>query len=154
MGLAATLLPEFDHEMANTRKCLERVPEDKLDWKPHDKSMSLGEITTHMANLLSWTMLMIEQDRFACRRKFPRAQILAVTRSRASIRFAKHKRWIREGFTSLQQGVADADLIVICTPVNTLSKILKEVDRFAKPGALVMDIGSVKGKIVKAADRQ
>ena len=64
MGLAATLLPEFDQEMANTRKCLERVPEDKLDWKPHDKSMSFGEITTHMANLLSWTTLMIEQDSF------------------------------------------------------------------------------------------
>ena len=64
MGLAATLLPEFDQEMANTRKCFERVPEDKLDWKPHDKSMSFGEITTHMANLLSWTTLMIEQDSF------------------------------------------------------------------------------------------
>ena len=64
MGLAATLLPEFDQEMANTRKCLERVPEDKLDWKPHDKSMSFGEITTNMANLLSWTTLMIEQDSF------------------------------------------------------------------------------------------
>jgi len=42
MGLAETLLPEFGHEMANTRESLERVPEDKLDWKPHDKSMSRG----------------------------------------------------------------------------------------------------------------
>ncbi len=64
MGLAATLLPEFDHEMANTRKSLERVPEDKLDWKPHDKSMSFREIATHMANLPSWTILTIEQDSF------------------------------------------------------------------------------------------
>ena len=64
MGLAATLLPEFDHEMANTRKCIERVPEDKLDWKPHDKSMSFVEIATHMANLLSWTVLSIEQDSY------------------------------------------------------------------------------------------
>lgn len=64
MGLAATLLPEFDHEMANTRKCIERVPEDKLNWKPHEKSMSFVEIATHMANLLSWTVLSIEQDSF------------------------------------------------------------------------------------------
>jgi len=42
MGLAATLLPEFDHEMANTRKSLERVPEDKLDWKPHEKYVHFG----------------------------------------------------------------------------------------------------------------
>ncbi len=64
MGLAATLLPEFDQEMANTRKSLERVPEDKLDWKPHEKSMSFVEIATHMANLLSWTVLSIEQDSY------------------------------------------------------------------------------------------
>ncbi len=64
MGLAATLLPEYDHEMANARKCLERVPEDKFDWKPHEKSMSLGDLATHMANLPSWTLLSIEQDSF------------------------------------------------------------------------------------------
>ncbi len=64
MGLAATLLPEFDQEMANTRKCLERIPEDKLDWKAHDKSMSLRDIATHLPNLLSWTTLMMEQDSF------------------------------------------------------------------------------------------
>lgn len=64
MGLSSTLLPEFDYEMGNTRKSLERVPEDKLDWKPHVKSMSFREIATHMANLLSWTMLTIEQDSF------------------------------------------------------------------------------------------
>ena len=64
MGLAAALLPEFDHEMTNTRKSLERVPEGKLDWKPHDKSMSLGDITTHLANLPSWTMMTIGQDSF------------------------------------------------------------------------------------------
>ena len=64
MGLAATLLPEFDQETANTRKSLERIPEDKLDWKPHDKSMSFVDLATHLANLPSWTMLMMKQDSF------------------------------------------------------------------------------------------
>jgi uncharacterized damage-inducible protein DinB len=51
MKLSQTLLPEIDHEMATTRKLLERVPDDRLGWKPHDKSMSLGRLATHVAEL-------------------------------------------------------------------------------------------------------
>jgi uncharacterized damage-inducible protein DinB len=50
MTIAETLLPEFDQEMATTRKLLERVPDDKGPWKPHPKSFSLG----HLAQLISW----------------------------------------------------------------------------------------------------
>jgi uncharacterized damage-inducible protein DinB len=49
MPLVDALRPEFDHEMTVTRKLLERVPEDKFDWKPHPKSMSLGELALHVA---------------------------------------------------------------------------------------------------------
>ena len=49
MAIAEALLPEFDHEMAVTRRLLERVPEDKFEWKPHPKSMSLGELAMHVA---------------------------------------------------------------------------------------------------------
>src|SRR4051812_46638982 len=62
MKISETLLPEFDLEMANTRKTLERVPDDKLDWKPHEKSTSLRGLTTHLANLVSWTVYTIERD--------------------------------------------------------------------------------------------
>ncbi len=54
MALSDALLPEFDYEMANTRKTLERVPEDKFEWRPHEKSMTLGGLTTHLSNLPSW----------------------------------------------------------------------------------------------------
>jgi uncharacterized damage-inducible protein DinB len=50
MSLAQTLLPEFDQEMATTRRLLERVPGDKGQWKPHPKSFALG----HLAQLVSW----------------------------------------------------------------------------------------------------
>jgi uncharacterized damage-inducible protein DinB len=62
MSISASLLPEFDQEMANTRKALERVPDDKLDWKPHEKSMSMGGLATHLANLPIWTVFTINQD--------------------------------------------------------------------------------------------
>jgi len=54
MNIADTLLPEFDHEMANTRTVLERVPDDKLTWKPHPKSWDMGHLAQHLANLTSW----------------------------------------------------------------------------------------------------
>jgi uncharacterized damage-inducible protein DinB len=55
MPISQMILPEFDQEMANTRKTLERVPDNKLAWKPHEKSSSLGGLATHLANLPSWT---------------------------------------------------------------------------------------------------
>jgi uncharacterized damage-inducible protein DinB len=64
MALNQALLPEFDHEMANTRKTLERIPEDKFDWKPHPKSWAMGALASHIANLPSWAALTIDKDEF------------------------------------------------------------------------------------------
>ena len=50
MNFKDAMLPEFDQEMKTTRRMLERVPTDKGQWKPHDKSFSIG----HLAQLLSW----------------------------------------------------------------------------------------------------
>jgi uncharacterized damage-inducible protein DinB len=54
MAIKDGLLADYDHEMGTTRKLLERLPEDKLSWKPHTKSMSLGGLATHLANLPTW----------------------------------------------------------------------------------------------------
>src|SRR2546429_6076089 len=54
MALKDTLLAEFDHEMGTTRRLLDRVPDAQLDWKPHEKSMSLGGLATHLSNLPNW----------------------------------------------------------------------------------------------------
>ena len=64
MPLNEAILPEFDHEMANTRKTLERVPDDKPNWKPHQKSWAMMELTTHVANIPSWTALTLAEDSF------------------------------------------------------------------------------------------
>lgn len=52
--IAQTLLPEFDHESATTRKLLERLTDDKLAYKPHPKSMSCGELATHITMMPMW----------------------------------------------------------------------------------------------------
>lgn len=64
MPLNQALLPEFDHEMANTRKSLERVPDAKLDWTPHQKSMTMGKLATHLATITHWTEAIMNQDSF------------------------------------------------------------------------------------------
>ena len=62
MAISEALLPEFDHEMANTRKTLERVPVDKFGWKPHQKSFAMGALATHLATLPSWAAITIQRD--------------------------------------------------------------------------------------------
>src|SRR5271157_2933418 len=64
MRISDTLLPEFDMEMANTRKCLARIPADKLTFKPHPKSFDMGGLAVHIATMLDWGATTIESDNF------------------------------------------------------------------------------------------
>lgn len=64
MPIADALLPEFDHEMTVTRKLLERVPEGQFDWKPHQKSMSLGQLAQHVATIPRWGTVTLSQGGF------------------------------------------------------------------------------------------
>lgn len=62
MTISETLLPEFDQEAANTRALLECVPEDKFAWKPHERSMTMGQLASHVAELANWAVYTINQD--------------------------------------------------------------------------------------------
>jgi uncharacterized damage-inducible protein DinB len=62
MGFAETLLPEFDQEMASTRKAIERVPTDKGTWKPHPKSFALGHLTQLISGMPGWLTNMATQS--------------------------------------------------------------------------------------------
>ncbi len=62
MSINQGLLPEFDMEMSKTRKTLERVPEDKYGWKPHEKSMTMGRLTGHLAEMPGWAVETITKD--------------------------------------------------------------------------------------------
>ncbi len=64
MPINQALLGEFEHETANTRKALERVPEDRFDWAPHAKSMKLGRLAQHLAEIPGWAKDTIDRDFF------------------------------------------------------------------------------------------
>ena len=62
MPINQAFLSEFDYEMAGTRKTLERVPMDKLDWAPHQKSMKMGRLAMHLAEMPGWTKDTLTKD--------------------------------------------------------------------------------------------
>jgi uncharacterized damage-inducible protein DinB len=62
MALNEALLPEFDAEMASTRKTLERVPAEKFSWKPHEKSGTMGWLANHLADVPEWAVYTLQQE--------------------------------------------------------------------------------------------
>jgi uncharacterized damage-inducible protein DinB len=104
MPFSQTLLPEFDEEMKNTRKILECVPDGKFDYQPHAKSMTLGRLATHVAELPSWTTFTLDREVLEMTPEFKpsfastRAELLAmfdknVTDARAKIEAASDEDW-------------------------------------------------------------
>jgi len=61
MAMKDALLPEFDHEMAVARKVIDRVADDKFAWQPHEKSMSLGRLATHLAEIPQWAKTILSE---------------------------------------------------------------------------------------------
>ncbi|HEV2422223.1 MAG TPA: DinB family protein [Candidatus Acidoferrales bacterium] len=71
MAIRDGILPEFDQEMASTRKTLERVPEGKPEYKPHEKSMALDRLAGHVAELPGFAAAIIGQDSIDARPQDP-----------------------------------------------------------------------------------
>lgn len=112
MSIADIFLKEFDGEMETTRRVLERVPSDRLEWSPHPKSMTLKKLAGHVAELASWGVRIDESSFEVGTRKRPEFdsvnQLLAqfdeaVAASRGSIA-RKSDEDLRERFTVTRGG--------------------------------------------------
>ncbi|MBX3729618.1 MAG: DinB family protein [Candidatus Sumerlaeia bacterium] len=64
MSIAQGMVQELQHEARGTRAHFERLPDDRWDYKPHPKSMSLGELASHMVDALSWAGSIVQVDTF------------------------------------------------------------------------------------------
>ena len=91
MAIADALLPEYDHEIATTRTLLERVPAGKPAWKPHVKSMELGRLSMHIAELPTWVGHTLRQTELDVAPADP------------------SQRYVAKPFTTTQAMVADFD---------------------------------------------
>lgn len=105
MALVEALLPEFDHEVSLTRKLLERLPDDRLAWKPHARSMSLGGLATHLSNLLWWGEMTLAQSEFDTAGIGTRPE--ATSRSQILEMFDRNASKTR----ALLSGMSDAELM-------------------------------------------
>ena len=85
----------------------------------------------------------------ACRKEFPKARIVGISRSREALALAKKKKWVHEATADVLVGAQGADLVVLCTPVDTFLPYLKAIDKVCAKGALVMDVGSIKLAVLK-----
>ena len=108
MAIADLLLPEFDQEMATTRRVLERVPDDRLAWKPHPKSFSMGDLASHIVNSIKWTDMTMNQTEFDLASVAPE-QLNQVAKSRAEL-----LAWFDANAAAARQalGKSDADYFV------------------------------------------
>ena len=109
MPISQMLLPEFDQEMANTRKMLERVPDGKFDYQPHEKSMTLGRLATHVAEVPMWVKSTLELEKLEMTGKEP--QLNFGTRKEILEAFDKHAAEAR----ALISKATDEDLAKIWT---------------------------------------
>jgi uncharacterized damage-inducible protein DinB len=114
MAIAESMLPEFDHEMTTTRSLLERVPEPHGQWVPHSKSMPLGRLASHIAELVGWTNSTLSQTEldFGAPGAYNPAQF--TTTAKLLELFDANVKSARAAIA----GVSDADLMVPWTLRN------------------------------------
>lgn len=107
--ISQSLLPEFDMEMANTRKMLERVPESNLEFTPHPKSMNLSRLAGHVAEIPVWGVMTLGQDELDMRPNGVAAYEAYKFTSRAAAlgHFDEHLAKAR----ALLAGISDADMM-------------------------------------------
>jgi uncharacterized damage-inducible protein DinB len=128
MSIAESLLPEFDREMGLTRRLLERVPDGQFAWKPHEKSMTLGRLAEHLAELPYWCRMTILESGIDVATRRPPEYVPPATRAAVLQMFDANLVEARAALT----GRTDAELMA---PWK-LSNQGKEV--FTMPKAVVL----------------
>src|ERR1700694_3797727 len=104
MPIAQMILPEFDQEVKNTRKLLECVPDGKLDYKPHEKSMTLGRLAGDVAEITSFGTATIRREKLEM--KGGEKPFSPATKKELLETFEKHAAEAREAIV----GASDEDL--------------------------------------------
>jgi uncharacterized damage-inducible protein DinB len=116
MLIRDALLPEIDMEMAKTRKTLERAPEDKYDWRPHERSFTTAELCTHMANMMQWGAVTLQSDSFDLSPDGKAYAPPPLVRSREEL-----LKQFDEGLAAFRAALATADNEQLMAPWSLLS---------------------------------
>jgi uncharacterized damage-inducible protein DinB len=136
MAISQSLLGEFDHEMANARKSIERVPEEKFDWKPHQKSSSMGHLAGHIAMIPTWARMTLETKEFDVNPPDGQRQQMPQLKTKAEILAA-----FDQGVPSARAAIAAASDEALMQPWSLLNggKTVFSLPRVAVLRAMVMN---------------
>ncbi len=108
MSISQMLLPELEQEYAGSRRVLERIPYDKVEWQPHPRSFSIGKLAKHVADMPSWMKMTIEKDKVDLE-SFDRAEMYKLPATHADL-LAMFDRNVAEAKASLA-AASDAQLM-------------------------------------------
>lgn len=128
MPIAESLLPEFDRETGITRRLLERVPDGQFAWKPHEKSMTLGRLAEHLAELPGWAKISIVESGIDMATPRPPDYVPPATRAAVLAIFDRN---VGEARAALN-GRSDAELMAPWTLKNQGKEV------FTMPKAVVL----------------
>lgn len=103
MSHVDALMKEMQQEAQTTRKMLERIPNDKLDWQPHPKSMTMRSLATHIAELPAWVQLAVHTDEL----DFETSPYQPATVNSTADLLALHEKSLAEGLASLETVTED-----------------------------------------------
>lgn len=115
--LKSGLLDEFDQEMEATRKILERIPEDKFGWKPHEKSMTLGKLANHVAAMPAIAEVIVKKQGARPSEAASKADLLGA--------FDKHVKACREALAGLTDDQLAGTILVTLTLERPLWNVLQ-----------------------------
>ncbi|MBP1634722.1 MAG: DinB [Acidobacteria bacterium] len=107
MPLKDALLPDVDRELGATRRLLERLPADRLAWKPHEKSMSLGQLAAHLAGIPRWGALTLQTTEYDIAAEPAHGEAFGSPGQILAL-FEEHAGEMRR---QLEQGAADGQLL-------------------------------------------
>jgi uncharacterized damage-inducible protein DinB len=136
MAIRDAILPEFTHEMATARKTLERVPEDKVDWAPHPRSMKMGRLAGHIAELPGLVATALGQDSLDFRPPGapPRVPFVMTNREALLQTFDKNVA----AASAAIAGISDEDLLKLFT-LSAGGKVIFSLPRVAALRSFVMN---------------
>ncbi len=125
MRIAEVLLADFEAEISNTRRTLERVPDDKPKYKPHEKSMSLGKLAMHCATLPLFGYYILEDDGM---------DFMEPKRPHVPLEFTGHAHCLEELDKSAQQcrdalGRASDEHMLVKWPFRAGPQVLSDAPR-------------------------
>jgi len=133
MGMIDAILSEFEEEMKSTRKLLERVPEDKRDFKPHEKSMPLWQLAGHVAENPKWTMDILNHDEYVMK---PEEAVIFEADSRAHM-LAEFDRYVAEA-KACMAGTDDENLLRVWKLIGPDGKTYLDMPKIVTLRAFVI----------------